>query len=499
MCPPQCQPGGPCHEGATSAGSSRPCGRWQRKTWHSPATSGCCGTSRRQLWGSRDTLLPGGCHTWGYSPPLGRSRCPRAQAGPSCQDDEQEPRREQQRPALPPAAQLTRQPASGEPCSARGGADQHRHPPAGVRGTPWAGMRAGWLGCLAAPLAHGDRHRGCRRHPGTHGSPGTAAPRAHLVRPGHPLARCLLPHSPLPSLGHAIPSPPTQRAPTAGKGQRVGGQHRPWSPLLQLCSGAQERGAQLPTPPAPQSSPPGDRGLEPQQQQLQHSHLTQQLQLGGRVPPQLPPGHQGERSAPAHCPGLQRGTRSSSLTAPGWGSSPGTCDPAGPQPPNRRGRGTPQRCQALRQEEASCLHARGKRQLPTRCDGPGWGSPAPSTPHPSTTGLTRGARAERNPCPPAPCTGWCWQGTGAQGSPASCCASAPTSSEKTSPAPWVCAPTPTLAPSWARGTGAAPDSPSGRGGLPDKAAAGGWRANDATDLGHSRAGEVRAQGLGVLS
>lgn len=154
-------------------------------------------------------------------------------------------------PASPPAVSPA---AHGEGWTSSG-TPRQRH------GAP----RAGWLGCPAAPLAHGDRHRGCRWHPGTHGSPGTAAPRAHPVRPGHPLARCLLSHSPLPSLGHAVPSPPTQRAPTAGEGRRVGGQHRPWSPLPQLCSGAQEWGAQFPTPPAPQSSPPGDRVLEPQQ------------------------------------------------------------------------------------------------------------------------------------------------------------------------------------------------------------------------------------------
>lgn len=40
--------------------------------------------------------------------------------------------------------------------------------------------------------------------------------------------------------------------------------------------------------------------------------------------------------------------------------------------------------------------------------------------------------------------------------------------------------------------------PPGRGGLPDKAATGGWGTNHVTDLGHSGAGEVTAQGLGLL-
>lgn len=55
-----------------------------------------------------------------------------------------------------------------------------------------------------------------------------------------------------------------------------------------------------------------------------------------------------------------------------------------------------------------------------------WGAGHPHTPcqPPTDTCLTRGGRGERNLRPPAPCTGWCWQGMGARGSPASCCASA---------------------------------------------------------------------------
>lgn len=77
-------------------------------------------------------------------------------------------------------------------------------------------------------------------------------------------------------------------------------------------------------------------------------------------------------------------------------------------------------CQALQQEEASCLHPRGTQPPPCGVKGQAGGAEHTSLLAPT---LNRGVRG-RDPHPPAPCTGWCWPGIGTQHSPASCWASA---------------------------------------------------------------------------
>ena len=144
-----------------------------RMLQHVPAWSG---SSRGAATGAaREVLLLGGCHCCGYSPALGQPLLPPApQPAPSHQDDEQEPLREQQQPALSPAAQLARGPASGEPCSRcrawgwhprrRGGESQDRHPPGQGRGGM---LGAGHPhGAQGHPWLMGTQHTGRCQHSG---------------------------------------------------------------------------------------------------------------------------------------------------------------------------------------------------------------------------------------------------------------------------------------------------------------------------------------------
>lgn len=155
---------GPAVRCRVPAGSSWPCGKWWRRTWHSQATSGCCSTSKagwaaagEQPWGQL-----GMCSCLGV--PLlhahllwGHPCCP-PQATPSRQDSEQETLREQQQPALSPAAQLTCGPTRGEPCS---------HCTVGLA----LGQQRGAQGAGCCPSPRGTGHLAqpspCQ-HPGTH-------------------------------------------------------------------------------------------------------------------------------------------------------------------------------------------------------------------------------------------------------------------------------------------------------------------------------------------